>query len=159
MGKVKDIREALGTRLAAITVANGYNTDAGDNLQEGFLPVRDSIPFPALILYQAGGSRDHTEETSLRRVESIITFGVVVAVLSGDADKADDIDDILDDVVKAVEGDQTLGGLGYVTATSGRAGVLVESWDIENSDKLVEKGIRQATATVTVSYVALLADR
>lgn len=133
----KAIRAALVARMQTIIKANGYNTDVGLSVTswrtsepaESACPtidVRDSLRTPAGMFTQ--NIRDYT-------------LGVAIAgfVASG-SDTEDDMDDVIEDVMKAMlDGDVSFGGLAINTV-----------WERD------DKGISQNNAKVGVAVVRFL---
>jgi hypothetical protein len=70
----------------------------------------------------------------------------------------DDTPDVLisacRDIARAVESDQTLGGLGYVADHDGRA-VVMEAWDPVEISPEVGRGYVSSKATIRVGYMTL----
>jgi len=105
--KLIRIVDAVAARLAAITIANGYNTNIGRAvLRDRLEPGLEEMPCVLVVLGERSAAETKTEAA---RVDMLIT---VLAYEQRDNDSEAQGADLLADIQRAVEtGDMTLGGL------------------------------------------------
>lgn len=99
------------TTLAHMQVANGYNYDVQTN-KRGFLEM-DSPPdsaFPAVFISSSLENRENiTVQNTQCRIQ--VLFEGYVKNSSGTTGLQQNIDDLVEDLTRALERDRTLGGL------------------------------------------------
>jgi hypothetical protein len=115
----QQIRSAIDTRLKAILVTNGYQTDAGKNVyywrtasfaqdEEGNMPELPGIKYYELT------EKNIAEAFPLR--QNIVTLNVeCIASGSDDATVKGIVDQVYQDVMKAIGTDETWGGKAILT--------------------------------------------
>jgi hypothetical protein len=94
MNILTEARLALVARLQTITVANGYRTNAGQNVKTGWFSEvleSDSVGFPLIVVQKAKALDPDSGPGSIKAYPG---FSVVGATDSG----LDDYDDALDDI-------------------------------------------------------------
>ena len=108
VSKLHDISDAIAARLANITQANGYTTDAGKHILRGKSQLNDS-ELPAARQYF--GVISSGSEVGQRALQSVPIVIEVFATYTSDPERT--AIGLLGDVAKAVEDttDRDLGGL------------------------------------------------
>lgn len=105
------VLDELRTRLQAIQVSNGFNTDAGLAVFLGEIPqLGEDDPTQALVLVVGDDAPSYTGEN----VATLLAVEVQALVFDSAAtpDPFDRIEEIIEDIRKALEvPDRTLGGL------------------------------------------------
>ena len=122
----QQIMDAVATRLATITTANGYETDAGDNVYEWAVVPLDQGDLPALAYKDSG--EDIVDETVGEQIRTLRID--IVAIEKGTAVTAF-ARQVSADVIKAVGTDLTWGGLAEDTALR----IAGEDISIEHKDR------------------------
>ena len=138
VSKRQQIVDAIDARLKTITTANGYNTDAGNNVFEWrSYPLDENSELPALVY------RD-TEE-----IESLAVGGYQLHTLTIEiegyvvgANAARDLRALIADVIKAIGTDLTWGGLAEDTRP------VEESIEIDQE----ERKIAGAVIRIEIDY-------
>lgn len=101
----QQILTAIKTRLQTITVANGYETDIGSNVNVWHTTDFQETELPAIDL------RDPAEEVETRGGNHICTLSIEIeAKVSGTTSDVS-MRDIIADIIKAVGIDSTFSGL------------------------------------------------
>lgn len=134
----QQIMNAIGTRLQGITIANGYNTNAGNNVFADRVTPLIETELPGLIY------RDPEEdEEALTMGYHQMTLKVEIEAVTYGAIAPKDVrNKLIADVKKAVRTDLTWGGLALDTRITGR------SLQIEQKDHL----IAGATIRLEIDY-------
>lgn len=95
MNLLTDARAALVARLQTITVANGYRTNAGNNVRQGwFNEVLQSadMSFPVIVLQKAKGLDPVSGPGALKVYPGFSVVGAVSAGLDSYDDAIDDLE-------------------------------------------------------------------
>lgn len=98
------------TVFSLITVANGYNFDV-QTKKRGLQPI-DGLPvssFPALFITSANETRNNITVNQYFGVIQALIIGYVSNSKGTDAVQ-EDLDNLIEDLTKALETDRTLGG-------------------------------------------------
>lgn len=99
--------QVLQARLSEIRVANGYNTDAGERLFIGEQPILGpSDPLASLCIVVRATEPGKQGENVLVR----LPVGVQAIVRADSADPWSTIEQVIEDIKRAVERDHDLGG-------------------------------------------------
>ncbi len=101
----QQIMTALITRLQTITVANGYETNVGDNVNDWHVSNFQETELPAMDV------RDANESTEVRGGFHQNTLSVEIETKVSGTTSATIMRDIIADVVKAIGTDTSFGGL------------------------------------------------
>lgn len=100
--KLSLIRRALLARLGTITPANGYRTEAGANVQSGWLNeliAQEGASYPLIVVQPAKDQTPGKGPAALRLARG---FHVILAVSSQLNDYEDELDEIELDVLEAL---------------------------------------------------------
>lgn len=107
---VKSAIAEVVTRLQAILTASGFNTNAGNQVFKGERNFDDSDTFPALSVFS--GPEEVTGDGAFGQYDLARTL-VIEGWLSPAGDPADAVEDLIEDIQKALElTDITLGSVG-----------------------------------------------
>lgn len=139
---------ALATLLEEITVANGFNTDAGEMVHLGQdVELGENDPGPAILVI-SGIEKFDPAATKLYSAWPI-SIRAVAGVVDNDFDEAWTIAElVVADIEKAVEtADRTLGGL---INWNGAHGLILDSI------QTVERDAGSSVVAVDVVYIARL---
>jgi len=138
MSKRKQIIDALVAKLQTITTANGYNTDAGAAVYKSFVAYTDLREFPALTLligdssYSPLTATRYTSGTTSESADgwaiSVIGYVKVANNVGHAGVMTDAVEDLIEDVVKAVLSVYNL-GLSFVHNVYLAAVLPYEDWD------------------------------
>lgn len=148
---LEQIGANLLTKLQAINGAGAYLTTP-KVVRRGWQRVDRIEGYPAIFLRQPSVSSADSPGVPYRQVVRIARWPLIWFV----KDEEDDFDQIVNvarDIVTAIETDQTLGGLGYMSDRSGRA-ILVEETEPLDVDAAVARGIQGCGALVRTTYFA-----
>jgi len=143
------IRSGILTKLGAITTGGGYHYTA--TVVEGALRV-GAVPSPLPVLALEWLSSRNLDEGTMNSVERTAWWRVTGWLRDEDA-TWDAIHDLAADVYKALETDQTLGGLTFLGAPKGRA-VLVTDEDATGGPTEVIPGLARVQFLVRTVYRA-----
>jgi hypothetical protein len=146
---IEQIKTGLLGKLRTINVASGFQTTAG-TVEERRIRIDGYPAYPAYVLRPAGGESVE-DEGPFRHVRRV-AYWDVFAFVQTDDDAPDAIHAAVRDITKAVETDQTLGGIGSLSDVRGRA-VKVESWDPWEVAPEVQKGFQAVSVRVRTIYV------
>lgn len=111
--KRQTVMTAIAAQLATITVANGYETNAGNNVFEHRVVPLELTELPALIY------RDTDDVVELTIGEDMHTLSVEVEGVVSGTSSATTMRKLLADIVKAMAADVTFGGVVEDTNVSG----------------------------------------
>jgi hypothetical protein len=103
--KRQQIMTALITRLQTITVANGYETDIGANVNEWHVTNFEEAELPAVDV------RDTTESVEVRGGNHDYTLSIQIETKVSGTTAAAKMRDVIGDVIKAIGTDPSLGSL------------------------------------------------
>ena len=103
--QAQQIMDALGARLATITVANGYRTNIGASVHEDPMDSVTTSSLP-VILY-----RDVDASTEAELSQHRHTLNVEIGVTLGGTAPLPLVRKVRDDIAKAIGENQSLGGL------------------------------------------------
>jgi len=98
------------TVFKGISVAGGYNFDVVD-VERGIREV-DSLPnssFPAIFISKTVEHRKNITVNQFHGMIDIIVFGIVKKRTSSLVGLQEDLDDLIEDITKALEADRTFG--------------------------------------------------
>ncbi|MDH5640852.1 MAG: hypothetical protein OEY28_06125 [Nitrospira sp.] len=133
----QQIMTALGARLATIRVANGYRTDIGANVSEGYIGEMTPASLPA-VLY-----RDISQKTQAELSRHRHTLGVEIGIAIEGVAPLPTIRAATDDIHKALGVDITFGGLAIQIDPPS------SSWEINDEGGQIITEIR---FTTTINY-------
>src|SRR3990172_8463350 len=126
--KRQQIMTAIDTRLKLITVTNGYETNAGNNIYEFWDIALEDDELPAIIW------RDGAEDSELlvnTTQDRTMTVELVLQALGVTAPAI--LRKLIADVEKAIAVDNTWGGLVIFTSVMN----VVDTFDVEHKDRRI----------------------
>ena len=114
----KQIVAALRARLEGISVAAGFNTDAGSVVRHGRLKA-DSRSLHLAIL---SGASTESQDAARQRVNCRLTVEIAACIPTTPEDVGEDVEDVVEDIQRAIEVDtgRSLGGIASDVAPLGR---------------------------------------
>lgn len=143
---------ALKARAETITIANGFNTDAGLHVTHGYRrPAKgDAMPRIAMVTTSDVPEAESQDDVIVRR-QWAIGFGAMAEVEADDENALDTAEALLADLKRALfdDEDRTLGGLLPPNKETGNVEMGVEGTaDREAGGTFVEAGV-----TVLVTFI------
>lgn len=115
MTQRRDITSNVKTTLEAISIANGFNTDV--TTVETLLKIYDEVP-PSIRPWIGILPEIERAEYLPGQIRMVLPFnllGYTFAATNVESDKLDDINDLHDDIIEAMNADQTRGGNAVAT--------------------------------------------
>ena len=143
--KRQNILNALrDTVLPVITIANGYNFDVGE-IERGIRQI-DALPdskFPAIYIARTDEERSNLTGNQFQATLNAILVGYVKNSTGIDGAQ-EDLDDLIEDITKAIETDRTLGVSGVKWTEI--VGVATDDGDLQT--------LAGCAITVKIEYVS-----
>lgn len=135
MSKYDDILSALETRLAGITLANGFRTDAGLRVWKN-LEYETAPPDLPCVIYYPGTVSDSIEgDPPPSQGEENHVLPMKIHGVIRDTERGDQAEAIKQDILQALKSDPYFGGL-----TEGFDGAITSSSRIEPAGASEEEG-------------------
>lgn len=152
MSKYDDILAAIETRLAGITQAAGYRTDAGFAVRKNLEFETSELVFPSLA-YHPGAVRDALDgETPPAQGEENHYLSLKIGGMIRDTERGEQAEALRQDILAALKTDPYLGGLseGFEGAFTSLSKVV----PAEETGGLAAEGfLGFAEVEVTIFYV------
>lgn len=148
------IESGLLVKLQGINGVSPYLTVPGV-ITRRRVRVDQYEKYPAYILRPFAGDSEDTS-TPYKTLQRHAWWEIFVFVKDED-EIPDQVFNGIRDITRAIEFDQTLGGLGFLGNSNGRA-VVVEAWDPWEVSELVSRSYQAASLRVRTSYFAAQGD-
>ena len=126
--KRQQIMTAIDTRLKLITVTNGYETNAGNNVYEFWDVALEDDELPAIIWRDGAEDSDLLVNTTQDRT---LTVELILQTLGATAPAI--LRKLIADVEKAILVDNTWGGLVIFTSVMN----VIDTFDVEHKDRRI----------------------
>ena len=119
---------AIDTRLKLITIANGYETNAGNNVYEFWDVALEDDELPAIIWRDGAEDSELVVNTTQGRT---LTVELILQALGVTAPAI--LRKLIADVEKAIAVDNTWGGIAIFTSVM----TIVDTFDVEHKDRRI----------------------
>ena len=126
--KRQQIVTAIDTRLKLITITNGYETNAGNNVYEFWDIALEDDELPAIIWRDGAEDSDLLVNTTQDRT---LTVELILQTLGATAPAI--LRKLIADVEKAILVDNTWGGLVIFTSVMN----VIDTFDVEHKDRRI----------------------